>query len=64
MAIDSKDRDLINMFAAYALSGYVREGLSLAKREEECIDVAKGCFELGTAMLDVSKETMKALETL
>lgn len=39
------------MFAGYALSGYVREGVSYGSRDEECKAVATACYDLAFAMV-------------
>ena len=64
MAISSKDKDKLDMFAAQALAGYARDGLSLMQRKEECLDVAEACYDLATAMLVTSKKIEKTIETL
>ena len=64
MAISSKDKDKLDMFASHALAGYVRDGLSLMQRKEECLDVAEACYDLATAMLVTSKKIEKTIETL
>jgi len=59
--------DLLDMFAAHALSGYSRGGVSYMEREVECNEVAEACYDLATAMLKVrqtivdsmSNETMR-----
>ena len=43
--------DLLDMFAGYALSGYVREGVSYISREDECMAVAEACYDLAYAMV-------------
>ena len=43
--------DLLDMFAGYALSGYAREGVSYMSRDDECIEVAKACYDLAFAMV-------------
>ena len=48
---DKSISDLIDMFAGYALSGYVREGVSYSSRKEECMQVASACYDLGHAMV-------------
>ena len=64
MPISNKDQDTLDMFAAYALSGYVRDGLSLVNRKEECTDVAEACYELASAMLAVRSRVRDLVETL
>ena len=64
MALSSKDKDTINMFAAHAASGIIRDGLSLMGRKNECLDIAEASFELATAMFTVSKKVEKVIETL
>ena len=58
---DKKTIDLLDMFAGLALSGYTREGLSYASREDECKQVAEACYDLATAMLTVRHDVVKAL---
>ena len=48
---DKSTIDLLDYFAAHALSGYVREGVSYMKREDECLKVAVACYDLASAML-------------
>ena len=48
---DKSTIDLLDYFAAHALSGYVREGVSYMKREDECLEVATACYDLASAML-------------
>ena len=48
---DKSTIDLLDHFAAHALSGYVREGVSYASREDECLKVAVACYDLASAML-------------
>jgi len=43
--------ELLDMFAGYALSGYVREGVSYGSRDEECKAVATACYDLAFAMV-------------
>ena len=64
---DKTTIDLLDMFAAHALSGYSRGGVSYMEREDECNEVAEACYDLATAMLKVrqtivdsiSNETMR-----
>ena len=51
MPLNEDQETLRDMFAAHALSGYVRDGLSLMNRKEELTDVAEACYELASAML-------------
>ena len=64
MALNNRDKDKLDMFAAHALSGYVREGLSLVQRKYECLDVAEACYDLAVTMLATSKKIEKTIETL
>ena len=50
--------DLLDMFAGYALSGYVREGVSYMSRDDECIEVAKACYDLAFAMIKTRREIL------
>ena len=54
--------DLLDMFAGYALSGYVREGVSYMAREDECIEVAKACYDLAFAMVKTRQEILDERE--
>ena len=65
MALNNKDQDVLDMFAAHALSGYVRDGLSLTNHsKDECNDIAEGCYELATSMLLVRSRVRDTIETL
>ena len=55
---DKSTIDLLDMFAAHALSGYVRGGLSYASREDECNEVAVACYDLALAMYKVRQEIL------
>ena len=50
--------DLLDKFAGYALSGYVREGVSFGSRDEECKEVAKACYDLAFAMVMTRQDIM------
>ena len=54
--------ELLDMFAAYALSGYVREGVSFGSRDEECKEVAKACYDLAFAMVMTRQEILDERE--
>ena len=54
--------DLLDMFAGYALSGYVREGVSYMAREDECIEVAKACYDLAFAMVKTRQDILDERE--
>ena len=54
--------DLLDMFAAHALSGYSRGGVSYMQREDECHEVAVACYDLATAMVQVRQEVLKSIE--
>ena len=56
---DKSTVDLLDMFAGYALSGYVREGVSYSSREDECKEVARACYDLAYAMLKTRKEILQ-----
>ena len=60
---DKPTIDLLDYFAAHALSGYVRGGLSYMQREEECIETAIACYDLATSMLKVRHKVLKSIET-
>ena len=51
--------DLLDMFAGYARSGYVREGVSYMSRDDECIEVAKACYDLAFAMVKTRQDILK-----
>ena len=51
--------DLLDMFAGYALSGYVREGVSYMSREDECLEVARACYDLAYAMVKTRQELLE-----
>ena len=50
--------ELLDMFAGYALSGYVREGVSYGSREDECKAVATACYDLAFAMVMVRQDIL------
>ena len=50
--------DLLDMFAAHALSGYSRGGVSYESREDECHEVAVACYDLALAMYKVRQEIL------
>ena len=54
--------DLLDMFAAHALSGYVRGGVSYVSREDECKEVAVACYDLALAMYKVRQEILDTVE--
>ena len=54
--------ELLDMFAAHALSGYVREGVSFGSRDEECKEVAKACYDLAFAMVMTRQEILDERE--
>ena len=54
--------ELLDMFAGYALSGYVRDGLSYGSRDEECKEVAKACYDLAYAMVVTRQEILDERE--
>ena len=56
---DKATIDLLDMFAGYALSGYVREGVSFASREDECEEVARACYDLAYAMVKLRQEILQ-----
>ena len=60
MGSDKSSIDLLDMFAGYALSGYVREGVSYMSREDECQEVARACYDLAFAMLEVRKDILSS----
>ena len=58
MESDNPTIDLLDMFAGYALSGYVREGVSYMSRDDECKEVAKACYDLAFAMVMTRQEIL------
>ena len=54
--------ELLDMFAGYALSGYVRDGLSYSSRDDECKEVAKACYDLAFAMVMTRQEILDERE--
>ena len=56
---DKSTIDLLDMFAGYALSGYVREGVSYMSREDECLEVARACYDLAYAMVEIRQELLQ-----
>ena len=59
---DKSTIELLDMFAGYALSGYVREGVSFGSRDEECKEVAKACYDLAFAMVLTRQEILDERE--
>ena len=59
---DKSTIDLLDMFAGYALSGYVREGVSYMSRDDECKEVAKACYDLAFAMVMTRQEILEERE--
>ncbi len=57
-----KQVELLDMFAGYALSGYVREGVSYGSREDECKAVAVACYDLAFAMVMTRQEIIDERE--
>ena len=55
---DKTTIELLDMFAGYALSGYVREGVSYGSRDEECKAVANACYDLAFAMVMARQEIL------
>ena len=54
--------DLLDMFAAHALSGYTRGGVSYLQREDECKEVATACYDLALALVKVRQEILDTIE--
>ena len=59
---DKSTIDLLDMFAAHALSGYTRGGVSYASREDECNEVAIACYDLALALYKVRQEILDAVD--
>ena len=60
---DKSTIDLLDMFAAHALSGYTREGVSYMEREDECNEVAVACYDLATAMVQVRQRVLESIDS-
>ena len=60
---DKTTIDLLDYFAAHALSGYTRGGVSYMEREDECNEVAVACYDLATAMLKVRQEVIDNIDS-
>ena len=59
---DKTTIDLLDYFAAHALSGYTRGGVSYMQREDECHEVAVACYDLATAMVQVRQRVLGKIE--
>ena len=59
---DKPTIDLLDCFAAHALSGYTREGVSYLHREDECKEVATACYDLALALLKVRQEILDTVQ--
>ena len=59
---DKSTIDLLDMFAAHALTGYSRGGVSYMQREDECHEVAVACYDLATAMVKVRQKVLESIE--
>ena len=57
--LDKSTIDLLDMFAGYALSGYVRDGLSYGNREDECQEVSRACYDLAYSMLKTRQDILE-----
>ena len=55
---DKPTIELLDMFAGYALSGYVREGVSFFSRDDECQEVAIACYDLAFAMVKIRQDIL------
>jgi len=62
VSTDKSTIDLLDYFAAHALSGYVRGGLSYDSREEECHEVATACYDIALAMYKVRQEILDTVD--
>ena len=60
---DKTTIDLLDCFAAHALSGYSRGGVSYMKREDECHEVAVACYDLATAMVQVRQRVLESIDS-
>lgn len=54
--------ELMDIFAAHALSGYVSNGVSYASREDECKEVAIACYDLAFAMVMTRQNIIDRME--
>ena len=59
---DKSTIDLLDYFAAHALSGYARGGVSYMEREDECREVAEACYDLATAMVQERQKMLKSIQ--
>ena len=59
---DKPTIDLLDYFAAHALSGYVRGGLSYDSRGKECHEVATACYDIALAMYKVRQEILDTVD--
>ena len=59
---DKSTIDLLDMFAGYALSGYVRDGVSYGSRDAECEEVARACYDLAFALVKTRQEILDTRE--
>ena len=59
---DKPTMDLLDMFAGYALSGYAREGVSYASRDDECKEVSRACYDLAFAMVKTRQDILDERE--
>ena len=59
---DKSTIELLDYFAAHALSGYTRGGVSYASREEECQEVSVACYDLALSMCKVRQEILDTVE--
>ena len=62
MEKDKSTIELLDYFAAHALSGYVRGGLSYMKREDECHEVATACYDLAVSLVKVRQEILDVVD--
>ena len=61
---DKPTIDLLDMFAGYALSGYVREGLTYGSRDDECREVSRACYDLAFAMVKTRQDILDTEELI
>ena len=62
MSTEKSTIELLDYFAAHALSGYTRGGVSYLHRDDECREVATACYDLALALVKVRQEILDTIE--
>ena len=64
--MNDKDLELLDMFAAYTLSGIIKDEIArdLTMHKEDCIERAEFSYEQASAMLVVRSKIKDSIETL